>query len=50
VTLWKRSHGDLATAAENLMALLHGDDSDEAEAGALLVAEVLTIYRQAHTR
>jgi hypothetical protein len=50
VTLWKRSHSDLAMAAENLMALVRGEDSDEAEAGALLIAEVLTIYRQAHTR
>ncbi len=46
----RRSHEDLSVGAENILALFRGEDTDEAEAGAMLVAEALHVYITLHTK
>ena len=46
----RRAHESLDESAAALQAFVRGEDSDEGEIGALLVAEFLTIFRKANTK
>lgn len=40
---------DIHTAGNCLLAFRYGEDNIEAEVGAMLIAEALTIFRKVHT-
>lgn len=46
----ERAHHDLDFAADCLLAMFRGEETDEAELGALLVAESLHIFRTLHVK